>query len=111
MSVFYALTLTLIKISILLFYREIFVGTKFVLLTYFIGAFVLAWFVGNEVLEWLNCPGGKCNYVKPAVLWQSLSNILADVAILCLPVGKVWQLQMSLRLKVAVAGVFLLGGL
>ena len=109
--IFYALTQMLIKISILLFYREIFVGTKFVLLTYIIGAFVLAWFVITEVLTWLNCPPFKCNYLKAVIIWQTLSNIMTDVAILCLPLGKVWQLQMSLRLKVAVAGIFLLGGL
>ena len=86
-------------------------GMRFVLLTYIIGAFVLAWFVGNEVLIWLKCPLTKCEYVKAVVIWQSLSNITADVAILCLPLGKVWQLQMSPRLKVAVAGMFLLGGL
>lgn len=98
-------------------------GKIFVLLTYIIGAFVLAWFLVTEVVSCLNCrpfrgmwditldPPAKCINQKAAYIWLSFPSMLADVAILCLPLGKVWQLQMSPRLKVAVAGMFLLGGL
>ena len=41
----------------------------------------------------------------------SALNILADVMTLCLPVGKVWNLQISPRSKAAISGIFLLGGL
>ena len=122
-TIFYALTQTLIKISILLFYREIFVGKRFVLLTYIIGAYVLAWFLEYELVANLNCKNFKvawdvaanspteCIYIRAVTIGETLSNIVADVAILCLPLGEVWKLQMSLKLKVAVAGIFLLGGL
>ena len=113
----------LIKISILVLYHEIFLGKGFVLLTYIIGAFVLVWFLVTELVTFLSCrplkgnwditldPPAKCIDLKAAYIWVSFPNIIADVAILCLPLGKVWQLQMSPRLKVAVAGMFLLGGL
>ena len=93
------------------------------LLTYIIEAFVLAWFLVYEVVNCLNCkhfkvtwnvtlkPPSECIYIRAVFITLTLSNILADVAILCLPLGKVWQTQMSPRLKVAVAGMFLLGGL
>ena len=122
-NICYALALTLIKISILLFYREIFVGKKFVLLTYIIGAFVLAWFIIYEFVACLHCghfkvtwdialdPPTECIYFRAVTIWQALSNIVADVAILCLPLGEVWHLQTSPRLKLAVACMFLLGGL
>ena len=122
-TIFYALTQMLIKISILLFYREVFVGKKFVLLTYIIGAFVLAWFLVTELVSCLNCmpfrgmwditldPPAKCINQKAGYIWLSFLSMIGDVAILCLPLGKVWQLQMSPKLKVAVASMFLLGGL
>lgn len=38
-------------------------------------------------------------------------NILADVFILALPMMEVWRLQMALRQKFMISGMFLLGGL
>ena len=84
---------------------------------------MLAWFLVAEVVSCLNCrpfrgmwdvtldPPAKCDDNKAAYIWLSFLSMMADVAILCLPLGKVWQLQMPARLKVAVAGIFLLGGL
>ena len=84
---------------------------------------MLAWFLVTELLTCLNCkhfkvtgnvaldPPAECIYIRAVLITQTLSNIIADVAILCLPLGKVWQTQMSPRLKVVVAGMFLLGGL
>ena len=98
-------------------------GKKFVLLTYVIGAFALAWSIIYVFVACLNCkhlkvtwdisldPPAECIYLRAVTISQTLSNIVVDVAILCLPLGGVWQLQMSPRLKVAVAGMFLLGGL
>ncbi len=93
------------------------------ILTYITGAVVLAWFLAMEFVIFVSCrplkglwditldPPAKCVNLKAAYIWLSFPNIITDVAILSLPVGKVWQLQMSLRLKVAVAAMFLLGGL
>ena len=84
---------------------------------------MLIWFLVTEIVIFVSCrplkgnwditldPSAKCINLKAAYIWLSFPNIITDVALLCLPLGKVWQLQMSLRSKVAVAGMFLLGGL
>jgi len=120
---FYTLTLPLIKISILLFYRGIFLGRRFEIMTYIIGAFVLAWFAAGFFLGMFGChpiranwdvnldPITNCVNQRAEYIGTSIPNILADFAILCLPVYPVWHLQMSRRSKSAVFGMFLLGGL
>jgi len=55
-------------------------------------------------------PPPKCINNKAFYIGLSVPNILADIVILCLPVTKVWKLQMSRRSKTAVSGMFLLGG-
>ena len=42
---------------------------------------------------------------------NAIPNIITDVIILALPMGKVWHLQMSRGRRLAVSGMFLLGGL
>ena len=42
---------------------------------------------------------------------NAIPNIITDVIILGLPMGKVWHLQMSRGRRLAVSGMFLLGGL
>lgn len=56
-------------------------------------------------------PPPRCINNKAFYIGLSVPNILADVAILCLPITKVWKLQMSRRSKLAVSGMFLCGGI
>ena len=118
----YSIPLTLIKISILLFYRAIFVGKIFDICIYATGTFVVAWGVAVPLVSIFSChPIGVFHPTKEGTvvcinyrnffIGTSLLNILADVAILCLPLGKVWELQMSRNSKAAVSGMFLMGGL
>lgn len=122
-EVFYTITLTLAKISILLFYRAIFTGRKFELMTYGLAAFVLAWFLAVELLVFVGCrpieghwelsrdPPAKCINQQNFFIGNAVPNILTDIAILCLPMAKIWDLQMSRKMKAAISGLFLLGGL
>ena len=55
-------------------------------------------------------PAPVCIDYKNFFISNSSLNILADVMILCLPMGKVWELQMSRKSKAAVSGMFLTGG-
>ena len=41
----------------------------------------------------------------------AVSSIFLDVFVLCMPWVMVWRLQMSLRNKIAVLGIFMLGGM
>ena len=52
-----------------------------------------------------------CVNSRGELIGTSTANIITDIAILCLPIRQVLQLQMPAHLKVAVCGVFLLGSL
>ena len=93
------------------------------MLTYLLGAVVFAWFLAFLVLELVGCrplkgnwditldPPAKCLNRKALFTGNSITNILTDIAIICLPMSQVWHLQMSRRSKVAICCIFLLGGL
>lgn len=51
----------------------------------------------------------QCIDTNKMYLAQAYSDVLLDVLILSLPVPCVWQLQMPVRHKIAVLGMFLLG--
>ena len=53
----------------------------------------------------------KCINPKTFYIGTSIPNILTDVAILCLPITQVWQLQMSNKQKVVVSTMFMMGSL
>ena len=40
-----------------------------------------------------------------------MPNLLADVVMLLLPLNMVWKLQVTVRQKLALSGVFLMGGM
>ncbi|KAI9694169.1 MAG: hypothetical protein M1822_003440 [Bathelium mastoideum] len=118
----YGTALTLIKISVLLFYVRIFDTRQFRLRVYIVGALVIAWFFANMFTAIFQCnpikkawlatlPYGHC--INPLTYIEGAhgANIVLDVIILALPVSGVWRLQMSMSRKIGVAGIFLLGGL
>ncbi|KAI9667984.1 MAG: hypothetical protein M1821_000804 [Bathelium mastoideum] len=114
--------LTLIKISILLFYVRIFDTRHFRPRVYIVGALVIAWFFANMFTALFQCnpikkawlptlPYGHCINPLTYVKGVQTANITLDVIILALPVSGVWRLQMPISRKIGVAGIFLLGGL
>lgn len=52
-------------------------------------------------------------YIDSRIFFISnfVPNILADVIILCLPIQKIRELNLPRKRKIAVSGIFLLGGL
>lgn len=117
----YGIAVTLIKMSILLFYRRIFVIPQFRLRINIVGVMVMVWFLANSFLSafqctpiekaWLVLIPGKCIDPLKYILGVHTTNLALDIIILPLPVSAVWRLQMSLAKKISVAGIFLLGGL
>ncbi|MCJ1404062.1 hypothetical protein MMC11_007287 [Xylographa trunciseda] len=117
----YGVALTLIKISILLFYRRIFATKQFRRWTNIVGFFVIAWFLVNNFLAafqcnpiskaWLIELPGHCVDPLSWIIGIHSANIALDLVILALPVSAVLRLQMSTANKISVAGIFLLGGL
>ena len=123
-EIFYSLTLPLIKISILFLYYSLFPGKFMKLSCYVIGAFTIAWAIAILLVAIFSCqpihgfwdvfmmnPPPQCIDHTKFFIGNSVPNIVADVAILSLPVREVLQLKMTTRARAAVIGMFLLGGL
>ena len=115
------MALTLIKLSILLFYRRIFSTPQFRLRTNIVGVLVIIWLLINNFMAAFQCrpirkawsplTPGHC--IKPLglIIGFQAGNIALDITILALPVYAVSKLQMSLAKKISVLAIFLLGGL
>lgn len=123
-EILYSLTLPLIKISILFLYHSLFPGKFMKLSCYVLGAFTVAWAIAILLVTIFSCepihgfwdgfmmnPPPKCINNTNFFIGNSVSNIIADIAILCLPVREVLHLKMTAKTKAAVLSMFLLGGL
>ena len=108
----------IIKISILLYYRRVFatqaikcptlVFTGLTWLTSKLGI-CLQCFPLKSV--WDPLVIGHCMDFNVFVLVMGLIDLLLDISILCLPMSIISGLKMSLKRKISLALIFLLGGL
>ncbi|KAI0485062.1 hypothetical protein GGR56DRAFT_56786 [Xylariaceae sp. FL0804] len=122
-DLFFGLTITLVKLSILMLYFGIFsVSKRFQRATYIVGGICVAWFIVFLFINIFQCQPisalwetfGAAQYcIANGPLWLGfeLTNLLLDVLILVLPVSMLRQLQLAPVQKRSVAGIFLLGGL
>ena len=55
--------------------------------------------------------GGYCGRIPLAGTITAASNVLTDIIILVMPMPVLWKLQMEMRMKLQIMGIFLLGGL
>ena len=88
---------------------------------YIVGALVLAWAIALILVSIFACNPirgfwdvtipSTCIDTRKFFLGNSIPNIIMDVTILGLPMPQVWNLQMSLKQKLLVSVLFLLGGL
>ncbi|KAL2850513.1 hypothetical protein BJX68DRAFT_237027 [Aspergillus pseudodeflectus] len=115
-------TVTPAKLSILLFYLRIFETRSFKMLSYIVGSLVLCHGTGVFFAAIFQCwpiqytwdkniVGGSCFNQQAFYRYVSLPKILTDFVILIMPMPLVWKLQTRLTHKLALTGVFLLGGL
>ncbi|KAJ9288391.1 hypothetical protein DTO021C3_3910 [Paecilomyces variotii] len=120
--ILYANTVPVVKYAVLLLYRRIFDLTWSLYICAFL-AFGYALSVSVTIsvackpssffwTQWVNpLSGGKCTVnLYQFYLWNAVGNLLTDVLILCLPIPIVWGLQMSVTKRLAVIGIFMLGG-
>ncbi|KAK9858496.1 uncharacterized protein MYU51_017561 [Penicillium brevicompactum] len=118
----YPLSLTSSKLALLLFYTRIFTLRKFRICAYCVGALVLGVGVGALFATFFQCtpfpyiwnrsiPGGSCVWRISIYRILSPFNVLTGVLIIILPIPSVWKLHAPRGQKVALTGVFLLGGL
>ncbi|CAD6584913.1 MAG: hypothetical protein ASARMPREDX12_001790 [Alectoria sarmentosa] len=117
------LTFGFTKISVLLFYKRIFKGTFVKPSVWTMIAVVLIWTVAFFFANlfqcwplWIDWTGfgstvDNCIDTNAMYLAQAWSDVLTDLIILTLPLPCIWIMQLPVRHKVAVSGMFLLGGL
>ncbi|KAJ5909579.1 hypothetical protein N7504_004222 [Penicillium tannophilum] len=116
----YTLNAVLTKTSLLLLYHRIFGVVRYFRWALWVaGAVVIAWCVANILGILLGCwpiakiwnPSlpGRCINSGAFGRWSGVANLLIDVLILCLPYPMAWRLQTSVRQKVTLSGMFLLG--
>ncbi|KAI9699173.1 MAG: hypothetical protein M1820_007252 [Bogoriella megaspora] len=110
------------KLSILFFYRRIFRGKVFNVITWIVIVLVSLWTLIFGLVWIFSCGA------HPPLLWTEFSEISShclnifdqmmagavvdwvfDIFIIALPCTMVWQLQMPLRQKLYVCGIFLTG--
>ena len=120
---FYVLTILFAKFAVLLLYCSLFPGKRFELCAKIIATVVLAWATACILVAIFSCKPvqgfwnldvkmhSACIDSTKFYIGNAIPNIVTDVAILLLPMRKIWNLQMSAKRKVAVSGMFLMGGL
>ncbi|THC97924.1 hypothetical protein EYZ11_002622 [Aspergillus tanneri] len=117
----YAVNVTLVKMSILFFYRRVFAVAGFRRINTFVMAFCMVWFVAAVIGDLLYCipiqrfwdpsAGGSCFNFAAYFLAMELVDMLLDVVIIALPVNTILGLHLSLRKRLALLGIFLLSAL
>ncbi|KAL8785994.1 MAG: hypothetical protein Q9195_008405 [Heterodermia aff. obscurata] len=115
------------KISILCLYKRIFTtrNRTFAYALYVVGGLQIAWAIAGFFTTIFQClpinalwlpaegimPKGKPRCIKliPALLGLASTNTMLIAAVLILPIPMVWSLQMPIKQKVAICGIFVLG--
>ncbi|KAL9614954.1 MAG: hypothetical protein Q9167_000596 [Letrouitia subvulpina] len=125
-EILYTLVICLVKYSILAFYSRLF--TKAIRIPVFIlGSIVTAWGIAVILVSIFQCtpvdgfwnrvkipppsPPPKCIVNEYAFfVGIAVPNIVTDAALLALPIPYIWRLHRSQSQKIALAGIFMLGG-
>jgi len=107
----------LVKLSVLCFYGKLFSARRFPNVIIIMLAIVLAWEISFLFATFFQVWPISCNWIncKPTTnypvmyLCSSVTDILLDITILCLPAQFVKKLQINAAQKVAVTTIFGLG--
>ena len=119
----YSLTITCVKISILLLYRRIFTTASFRRVSVAVGIACLLWFIIEVFLDIFQCRPFKAAFDPMLLLTDhcidlqsfysgiTVANLGLDLVVLYLPLHMVWKLKLPTKQKLMLSGTFLLGGL
>ncbi|KAI9708199.1 MAG: hypothetical protein M1820_004153 [Bogoriella megaspora] len=119
----YDLSITLPKFSVLFFYERVFGSTKqsFRYSVWFGQFLVAGWIVSAFVSTIWQCTpirkayapqevsGGHCIDVNKGWYGTGIASVIIDLYILVLPIPVLWRLQVTLKRRLAVIGVFVCG--
>lgn len=116
------LTLGVIKLSVLLFYRRLFVGSIFRNYTLALCVIIVLWSFSFFFATAFQCGTHLDSYWTSVALIEkyctntaaidlgfAVSDVVTDLMIIATPQPVVWQLQMSKPQKLALCGIFGLG--
>lgn len=120
----YGLTILILKFSVLLQYRRIFVPAKKTNYMYWgthaLTGLIFVYYILVTFFEIFECnprakawnpliQGGHCFDSMAIIVSAGYFNAITDFLILLLPQGVIWRLQMPLKRKIAISGIFLVG--
>ncbi|TRX87975.1 hypothetical protein FHL15_011116 [Xylaria flabelliformis] len=117
------LALGTLKSGVVMFYRRIFVGDRFRKISLAVILFIALWTVAfffatvlegngqNLNLIWKSLVTfiGQCQKYKTIQLAHCASDVTTDLIVLLLPLPSIWRLNMSVRRKVLLSLIFLIG--
>ena len=114
---FYIFAVAFVKLSVLYFYGRIFSVGRFPTIVKIMFVVVIAWLVSFFFATLFQIYPIWCNWIvcNPTTNYpvmyvcQSVTDIVLDIIILCLPAYSISQLQMSLNKKIGLSAVFGLG--
>ncbi|KAI0189042.1 hypothetical protein F4808DRAFT_445798 [Astrocystis sublimbata] len=120
-EILFTIGITAIKLSILWFYYTLFsINRQLNPIIKATAVLVVAWFFAAILVLVLQCNPVSAfweHFLQPpycletprVLLGYEISNLFIDVAVLCIPVTTVWQLQIPVTKKLSILGIFLLG--
>ncbi|KAE8554123.1 hypothetical protein EYB25_002661 [Talaromyces marneffei] len=118
---FYIFTVGIVKLSLLLYYRRIFVlslvSPRFRRMNDIVlgvaGLWMLAFFITTLLqarpISWNWTEVGSVSNLHDFFICEAVTNIALDLTVLCMPMLIVYRMCMSLRKKILVVGIFGLG--
>lgn len=118
---FHLTVLTCARLSLTCLYRRIFAVPRFRTAAFAADAVTISWYISGLGVNIFSCTPvdffwkplghGTCIPYSTYILAHETMGILLDVAILVLPVRMIMGLQMAIRTRFLLSGIFLLGGL
>ncbi|KAB8234235.1 hypothetical protein ETB97_001418 [Aspergillus alliaceus] len=116
-QIFYILAPPMVKISLLLLYKRIFMSSRLLVVVYVMGVLISIWTIIMTFLGIFNCHPidafwtgqGKCLPFKQFAVGYAIVNIATSLVIWLMPIPKLWKLQLPTAQKVALILIFALG--
>lgn len=116
-QIFTNLAPALIKLSILFFYKRIFVTKKFVLAVNVLIGVIFLWAVVMTIIGIFSCipvsafwtRQGRCLDLGRFIIGHTSVNIITHLAVWALPLRPLWKLQLPPGQKAVLMLIFMLG--
>lgn len=117
----YSLTITSVKLSLLLLYRRIFDTPAFRRRSLVVGVACVVWWVVEVFTDIFQChpfeaafdPASlftnRCINLQSYYFGITASNMGLDIIMLLLPLHMVWNLKLPIKQKVCLSGIFSMG--